>query len=296
MYGKSRGDRRRRASADAPGADDPDDNVVEAALTPLRRLIGADSDALFVEALNRRTRTVQRPRVRPYRDHPDAAAGARQGAPTPALVNALGERARAHHRRAVRDIARHAAGAHRSARAARVPGAGLDAHCPSSRHRSARARAAAASHAVDGPGRGNRRAAAQKSAFPPEAVEALDRWSEPFSRWSGGRFEIRFTVEAPLARTRFLAAVRLGLLQQPTFHRIVPNFIIQGGSPGANEYCGDCPFMRDEVGLGMHERGTDRHLDPWTRHRRCTDLHQPGGLPPLDLDYTVFARVCVARG
>jgi cyclophilin family peptidyl-prolyl cis-trans isomerase len=32
--------------------------------------------------------------------------------------------------------------------------------------------------------------------------------------------------------------------------------VIQGGSPGANEYEGDGPFTRDEVGLLSHWRGT----------------------------------------
>jgi cyclophilin family peptidyl-prolyl cis-trans isomerase len=40
-----------------------------------------------------------------------------------------------------------------------------------------------------------------------------------------------------------------------TFHRVVPNGVIQGGSPGANEYSSDAPLMRDEVGLWPHVRG-----------------------------------------
>ena len=40
-----------------------------------------------------------------------------------------------------------------------------------------------------------------------------------------------------------------------TFHRLVPLFVAQGGSPGANEYTGDARFMRDELSLARHERG-----------------------------------------
>ena len=40
-----------------------------------------------------------------------------------------------------------------------------------------------------------------------------------------------------------------------TFHRIVPNFIIQGGSPGANEYAGQKNYMRDEI-QRTNDRGT----------------------------------------
>ena len=122
--------------------------------------------------------------------------------------------------------------------------------------------------------------------------ELANRVRAIFEMDRGGRFEIRLdAVEAPLARTRFLAAVRLGYYNNLTFHRVVPNFIIQGGSPGANEYCGDCPFMRDEVG-GMHERGT---IGISTRGPDTGDAQIFINLVDnarLDFDYTVFARVC----
>ena len=55
---------------------------------------------------------------------------------------------------------------------------------------------------------------------------------------------------------RFWRLVRDGYFDGLTFHRWAPNFVIQGGSPGANEYEGDGPFTRDEVGLLPHWRGT----------------------------------------
>jgi peptidyl-prolyl cis-trans isomerase B (cyclophilin B) len=96
---------------------------------------------------------------------------------------------------------------------------------------------------------------------------------------------------APLTRTRFLAAVRGGYYDGLTFHRVVPTFVVQGGSPGANEYCGDCPFMRDEGGA-MHERGT---LGISTRGADTGDAQIFINLidnARLDVDYTAFATVC----
>jgi cyclophilin family peptidyl-prolyl cis-trans isomerase len=72
---------------------------------------------------------------------------------------------------------------------------------------------------------------------------------------------------------------------------VVPNFVIQGGSPGANEYMGDGPFMRDEVGLLSHRRGT---VGISTRGRDTGDAQifvNLVDLPRLDHTYTVFAEV-----
>lgn len=66
-------------------------------------------------------------------------------------------------------------------------------------------------------------------------------------------------LEPYLATTnayRFFRLVGEGYFDGLTFHRWAPNFVLQGGSPGANEYQGAGPFSRDEVGLASHWRGT----------------------------------------
>jgi cyclophilin family peptidyl-prolyl cis-trans isomerase/HEAT repeat protein len=108
----------------------------------------------------------------------------------------------------------------------------------------------------------------------------------------GGLFELRlFTDEAPATIARFVRLARAGYYNGLTFHRVVPNFVLQGGSPGANEYTGDGPFMRDEVGLRTHGRGT---LGISTRGRDTGDAQIFINLvdnPRLDHQYTVFAEV-----
>jgi len=76
-----------------------------------------------------------------------------------------------------------------------------------------------------------------------------------------------------------------------TFHRVVPNFVIQGGSPGANEYAGDGAFMRDEITARTHARGT---VGVSTRGRDTGDAQFFINLldnPRLDRDFTIFALV-----
>ena len=61
--------------------------------------------------------------------------------------------------------------------------------------------------------------------------------------------------QAPTNTYRFYRQATEGYLDGLTFHRWVPNFVLQGGSPNANEFMGDGPFSRDEVGLMGHWRG-----------------------------------------
>ena len=273
-------------------ASDSEDNVAEAALAPLRRLIGAESDQLFVDVLNRRTRIVLRNSVRPYEVIRTAAMALENAASTPALVAALAgalERITAEQCETSRDT--------RLALIARLAQLGSAAQAstllPLLQDIDPKVATAAAQVITQWTGKvATIDTPRQKSADIPTAEELTKLVRLSFEMDSGRRFEVSLNPgEAPLARKRVLAAVRAGYYNNLTFHRVVPNFIIQGGSPGANEYCGDCPFMRDEVG-GMHVRGT---IGISTRGPDTGDAQIFINLvdnPRLDFDYTVFARVC----
>jgi cyclophilin family peptidyl-prolyl cis-trans isomerase len=107
-----------------------------------------------------------------------------------------------------------------------------------------------------------------------------------------GTFELAlFTAQAPATVLRFAHLAEAGYYNGLTFHRVVPNFVIQGGSPGANEYVGDAAFMRDELGSWPHVRGA---VGISTRGRDTGDAQIFIDLvdnPRLDHDYTVFAQV-----
>ena len=111
-------------------------------------------------------------------------------------------------------------------------------------------------------------------------------------RSGGGSFELRlFADDAPATVSRVVSLARRGYYDNLTFHRVATNFVIQGGSPGANEYVGHDRFMRDELGLRSHTRGT---LGISTRGRDTGDAQIFVNLIDnfrLDHDYTVFAEV-----
>ncbi|MGE3190756.1 MAG: peptidylprolyl isomerase, partial [Vicinamibacterales bacterium] len=107
-----------------------------------------------------------------------------------------------------------------------------------------------------------------------------------------GTIDIRqLLAAAPLSALRVATRAGEGYYDGLTFHRVVPNFVLQGGSPGANEYMGDARYMRDEVGLVSHNRGT---VGISTRGRDTGDAQvfvNLVDLPRLDHIYTVFGEV-----
>jgi cyclophilin family peptidyl-prolyl cis-trans isomerase len=97
--------------------------------------------------------------------------------------------------------------------------------------------------------------------------------------------------EAPITVARFAELATLGYYNGLTFHRIAPNFVVQGGSPGANEYVGNPRYWRDEASSVPHTRGA---VGISTRGHDTGDgqiFIDLVDLPRLDHDYTVFARV-----
>ncbi|MES2525304.1 MAG: HEAT repeat domain-containing protein, partial [Gemmatimonadota bacterium] len=65
------------------------------------------------------------------------------------------------------------------------------------------------------------------------------------------------TDDATVTVATFAALADSGRFNGLTFHRIVPNFVVQGASPGADEYDALTTwFMRDELGLTRNSRGT----------------------------------------
>ncbi len=108
----------------------------------------------------------------------------------------------------------------------------------------------------------------------------------------GGSFEILLRPDlAPVTTARVVALARQGYYDLLTWHRVEPNFVIQGGSPNANEYYGDARFLADEVGRISHERGT---LGISTRGRNTGDAQLFINLVDnlrLDFDYTVWGQI-----
>lgn len=126
----------------------------------------------------------------------------------------------------------------------------------------------------------------------PREIERLARTRATVRMARGGTFTLALLPQvAPTNVARFVRLARAGYFNGLTLHRVEPNFVVQGGSPGANEYWGDAAYTRDEVDLTSNERGT---IGVSTRGRDTGDGQIYVNLVDnarLDHNYTVFAEV-----
>ena len=129
---------------------------------------------------------------------------------------------------------------------------------------------------------------------PPDAARIAALAGSRVVLHMAGLGEIVVQLRPDLAATnanRFARLARDGYFDGLTFHRVEPNFVIQGGSPHANEYMGDGPYSRDEIGDHPHWRGT---VGLSTRGRDTGDAQIFINLVDnvrLDFNYTIYGVV-----
>ena len=109
----------------------------------------------------------------------------------------------------------------------------------------------------------------------------------------GGWFVVKLRGDvAPIMAARILELARTGYYDGLTWHRVEHDFVIQGGSPGANEYVSSVrDYLRDELGTVPHVRGT---VGMSTRGHDTGDAQWFVNLKDnlrLNRDYTIFGEV-----
>jgi cyclophilin family peptidyl-prolyl cis-trans isomerase/HEAT repeat protein len=100
-----------------------------------------------------------------------------------------------------------------------------------------------------------------------------------------------FAREAPITVNAFLQLVDQRLFDGRAFHRVVPNFVVQGGDPRGDGWGGPGFALRDEVNRNRYERGTVGMAlsGPDTGGSQFFIAHS--AQPHLDGTYPVIGRV-----
>ncbi len=98
-------------------------------------------------------------------------------------------------------------------------------------------------------------------------------------------------VEAPLTVWTFLTLVDQRYFDRASWHRVVPNFVVQDGDPRGDGWGGPGFALRDEINPVRYETGTVGMAlsGPDTGGSQFFITHSPQ--PHLDGIYTVFGRV-----
>ena len=100
-----------------------------------------------------------------------------------------------------------------------------------------------------------------------------------------------FASDAPVTVHNFVTLARRGYFDGQTFHRVVPNFVVQGGDPRGDGNGGPGYAIRDELNRHRYHRGTlgMALAGPNTGGSQFFVTHAPQ--PHLDGGYTVFGRL-----
>jgi HEAT repeat protein/cyclophilin family peptidyl-prolyl cis-trans isomerase len=107
-----------------------------------------------------------------------------------------------------------------------------------------------------------------------------------------GVIEIELAIlDAPLTVANFMTLARKGFFVGIAFHRIVPDFVVQGGDPRGDGEGGPGYTIRDELNQRPYLRGAVGMALDWkdTGGSQFFITHSPQ--PHLDARYTVFGHV-----
>ena len=109
----------------------------------------------------------------------------------------------------------------------------------------------------------------------------------------GGEIRLEFYPEdAPKTVENFVTLAKKGFYNGLNFHRVVPDFVVQGGCPKGNGTGGPGYQIKAEFNKQKHVRGTlamARSQDPDSAGSQFYITY--GATPHLDNNYTVFGKV-----
>ncbi len=133
---------------------------------------------------------------------------------------------------------------------------------------------------------------AQKYSKAPEmTIDVSKKYSATIETSRGAITVELFAQEAPLTINNFVFLAREGFYNGTKFHRVIPNFMVQGGDPTGTGTGGPGYKFADERNNRKHGTGTlsMANAGPNTNGSQFFITHEPQ--PHLNGKHTVFGQV-----
>ncbi len=116
-------------------------------------------------------------------------------------------------------------------------------------------------------------------------------------RTSRGEFTLRMIPdEAPFTCINFASLINKKFFDGLQFHRVVPNFVVQGGDPRGDGWGGPGYAMRSEFGYAPYDRGFVGVASAGKDTEGCQFFVTQSKQPHLDGRYTIFGKVISGMG
>ena len=135
--------------------------------------------------------------------------------------------------------------------------------------------------------------AKQYAAAPAMSIDLNKKYTASLETSRGTIVCDLFAADAPLTVNNFVFLARDGFYDGTTFHRVIANFMVQGGDPTASGSGGPGYRFRDETNGNPHRHGTGTlsmaNAGPNTNGSQFFITHAPQ--PHLDGKHTVFGQV-----
>ncbi|MDO8715528.1 MAG: peptidylprolyl isomerase [Dehalococcoidales bacterium] len=137
------------------------------------------------------------------------------------------------------------------------------------------------------------------SAPPPMKIDTGKQYTAKIET-SKGRLVLELYTDVPVTANNFIFLAREGFYDNTTFHRIIPDFMAQGGDPtgtgrGGPGYSFADEFTRDASGALEHTHGTGSlsmaNAGPNTNGSQFFITYEPQ--PHLDGKHSVFGQLMV---
>jgi cyclophilin family peptidyl-prolyl cis-trans isomerase len=97
--------------------------------------------------------------------------------------------------------------------------------------------------------------------------------------------------QAPFTVLNFVKLIKKGFYNGLYFHRVVPDFVVQGGDPRGDGWGGPGYTMRTEISTANYERGSCGMASAGKDTEGSQFFITHVSTPHLDGRYTIFAKV-----